>query len=375
MGGGVGVALGAGVGVDAAFTVALAEGAPPGESHDASKAIVRNGAARPSTGGNRMPAAYHDRLRGGQRVGPAMVQLITSRVVTLRAAFSGLVVAGASACGRDTRHEARAEPSPAPTQTLVATTAAPPRCPAVAVEKPSASADALPADPADLGSEAFVQLAVEGFGDAVVSVPQGTTGPRPVVVAVHGNYNRPDTLCEAWRPVFGAAFVLCPRGVPRPDSPSLADQRYTFDNTKALGDEIDRALVALRSRFGAHVDTGSLVYAGFSLGAIMGVFVTAHSPGLFPRVILVEGGTDRYVPDVLDAFAKGGGRRVLFVCAQPDCATDAPFTIARLEAAGVKAECVIGPPIGHRYDGAIAETIQGALPWVLDGDARFLENR
>jgi len=216
-----------------------------------------------------------------------------------------------------------------------------------------------------------VPLAVDGFGEAVVSVPETADGPVPVVVAVHGNYNRPDTLCDAWRPVFRGAFLLCPRGVPRHDSPSLADQRYTFETTTALGEEIDRGLAALRARFGARVDGGPAVYAGFSLGAIMGVFVTAHSASTFPRVVLVEGGTDRYVPDVLDGFAKGGGRRVLFVCAQPDCATDAPFTIARLEAAGVKAECVIGPPIGHRYDGAIADTIRGALPWLLEGDARF----
>jgi hypothetical protein len=33
---------------------------------------------------------------------------------------------------------------------------------------------------------AIVALPVEGYADAVVSVPLGAAGPRPVVVATHG---------------------------------------------------------------------------------------------------------------------------------------------------------------------------------------------
>jgi hypothetical protein len=243
---------------------------------------------------------------------------------------------------------------------------------AIAEPKVAASAAPLESRPQLRSEGDFVALTVEGFGDAVVSVPNGATTPRPVVVAVHGNYNRPDTLCEAWRPVFGErVFILCPRGVERHDSPSLDDQRYTYDDFESLAHEIDVGLRALRARFGAFVDEGPMIYAGFSLGANMGVFVAGHQPDRFPRVILVEGGGNRWVPDVLTAFSKGGGKRVLFVCAQPDCAGEAPFTISRLEAAGVKAEAVIGNPIGHHYDGAVAETTRGALPWLLEDDTRF----
>ena len=284
--------------------------------------------------------------------------------------FCALALAvGTSSCGHDVRREARAEERSAPTASVVSSVDLALALPSAPAASASAENDGVP--PLRTGGP-FIKLPVEGFGEAVVSVPEGATSPRPVVVAVHGNYNRPDSLCEAWRPVFGTdVFVLCPRGIERDDSPSLADQRYTYDNTKDLGTEIDRAVDALKRRFNGYVDDGAMVYAGFSIGAIMGVFVTAHEPNKFPRIALVEGGIDRYVPDVLDGFAKGGGLRVLFVCGQKQCAEDAPFTVQRLENAGVRAECIMGPPVGHRYDDAIADLLRGALPWLLEGDARY----
>jgi dienelactone hydrolase len=217
-----------------------------------------------------------------------------------------------------------------------------------------------------------VELPVDGFGDAALSLPLGATTRRPIVVAVHGNYNRPEGLCETWRTIAGEnVFVLCPRGVLREDSPAPPDQRFTFKDVASLEREIDADLAALRARYAPFIDDGPMVYAGFSLGSIMGVFVVAHSPARFPRVVLVEGGNDRWVPDALDAFVKGGGKRVLFVSAQPECASDAAFANARLEAAGIKSEAVIGAPIGHRYDGSVAETTRGALAWLLAGDPRY----
>lgn len=42
----------------------------------------------------------------------------------------------------------------------------------------------------------YFDLAVPGFGEAVVYAPQGE-GPRVVVVAAHGNYDRPEWQCDA----------------------------------------------------------------------------------------------------------------------------------------------------------------------------------
>src|SRR5687768_13700772 len=45
---------------------------------------------------------------------------------------------------------------------------------------------------AALRAEWLITMPVEGFRDARVTVPQGATEPRPVVVALHGAGDRPE---------------------------------------------------------------------------------------------------------------------------------------------------------------------------------------
>src|SRR5947209_312381 len=134
----------------------------------------------------------------------------------------------------------------------------------------AAVAVAILAAPADASAD-DAALPVVGFADAIVAAPR-TNEPRPVVVAAHGNYDRPEWQCEVWRGIVGdRAFVLCPRGRPRADSPSPDDVRFTYDGAASLAREVDAGLDALRARYGARVQDGPILYAGFSLGAILGV--------------------------------------------------------------------------------------------------------
>ncbi|WP_437288688.1 hypothetical protein [Sorangium sp. So ce406] len=243
---------------------------------------------------------------------------------------------------------------------------------------PAAGADAAApaahaAQIAPLHAEApLVELAVAGFPSAVVSVPIGATARRPVLIASHGNYDRPEWQCEVWRGIAGGdAFILCPRGVARSDSPSTSDVRFTYESNARLEQEIDAGLAALRARFPEHVDPGPALYTGFSLGAIMGSAIAARRASLFPRLVLVEGGHDKWTPAAAKAFADGGGQRVLFVCAQAGCGAAAAAAAARLEKAGVLTRVVRGKEAGHRYDGPVAEETRRALGWVLDADARW----
>jgi dienelactone hydrolase len=217
-----------------------------------------------------------------------------------------------------------------------------------------------------------VDLPLLGHPAAVVSLPLGAESPRPVVVATHGNYDRPEWQCEVWREIVGdKAFVLCPRGIARPDSPSPDDIRFTYSNNQALERELVAGLDALRAQYPDHVAAGSVLYTGFSLGAIMGIAIATRAPSTFPRLVLVEGGHDGWTPDAVKAFAGGGGRRVLFVCSQPGCTAAAKVAAARLAKAGALANVVRGPDAGHRYDGPIAAQTSKALPWVLEGDERW----
>ncbi|WP_437307643.1 hypothetical protein [Sorangium sp. So ce388] len=246
--------------------------------------------------------------------------------------------------------------------------------PAADAAPPAAGAAALAAQIAPLRAQGpFVELALEGFPSAVVSVPIGATSRRPVLIASHGNYDRPEWQCQVWRGIAGdGAFILCPRGVARSDSPSASDVRFTYESNARLEQEIDAGLAALRARFPEHVDPGSVLYTGFSLGAIMGSAIAARRAALFPRLVLVEGGHDKWTPATAKAFAEGGGQRVLFVCAQAGCGAAASAAAARLEKAGVLTRVVRGKEAGHRYDGPVAEETQRALGWILEGDLRWL---
>lgn len=221
-------------------------------------------------------------------------------------------------------------------------------------------------------AEPFVVLEVEGYAPAVVSLPLGASGRRPVIISGHGNYDRPEWQCEVWRSIVGnAAFVLCPRGVPRPDSPSASDVRFTYGDNRVYERELRAGLDALAARFPEHVDPGAVGLAGFSLGAILGVSVASRDPARFERLALVEGGHDTWTPAVAKAFAAGGGKRVLFACGQPPCVLAAKAAAARLERAGVATRIVHGKGIGHGYHGAVANEVRAALPWLFEEDERF----
>src|SRR5690606_35988873 len=102
-----------------------------------------------------------------------------------------------------------------------------------------------PPRPEPLTGSAIVPLTVVGFGTASDSVPLGARERRPVVIALHGNYDRPEWQCQVWREITGGTtWVLCPRGVPRGDAPRGAD-RWTYAGADKLEAELDAALVAL----------------------------------------------------------------------------------------------------------------------------------
>lgn len=213
----------------------------------------------------------------------------------------------------------------------------------------------------------FVALPVPGFADAVVAIPEDIAATTRVVVATHGNYDRPEWSCEVFSRVFERkAFVVCPRGLARPDSPGPDDIRYTYENNQKLEREVDAALEAFRAAsYARAVPKGGVVWVGFSLGAIMGVAIAARRPADFPTLVLVEGGVDRLTDEVMRKLAKGGTERVLLACAQRGCGAPAKSRAARLEALGIRAAVVDAGNIGHTYDGKVADGIQAALPELL----------
>jgi hypothetical protein len=235
----------------------------------------------------------------------------------------------------------------------------------MAPDPPEAALAPLQSEPA------ILPLAVEGFPDTVISVPQGATSPRPVVVATHGMWDFPEGLCDDQRWIFrDRAWVVCPRGRPMPD------KTFRYDSADALGREIDADVHALVARYPGYVDDGAMLYTGFSLGAILGVGVITREPSRFPRAVLIEGGEDRWTPGLAAKYGKGGGRRVLFACGLRGHVPAAQQAASMLGRAGVDARVVLGklPDAGqfiHWYNGPIADETRAAEPWLFEEDPRW----
>jgi pimeloyl-ACP methyl ester carboxylesterase len=212
---------------------------------------------------------------------------------------------------------------------------------------------------------------VQNHQDAIVSLPVGATGSRPLVLALHGNFDRPEWQCAVWRDVTrGYPFILCPRGVPRRDAPQSLD-RWTYGKSGDVRREIDAALAALRDRFGDYIAPGPILYIGFSLGAILGVGIVAGDAERFPRAVLIEGGQSGWTQARAKSYAASGGRRVLFACGQKSCQAEAKGTERLLGRAGLETRSVYGGEVGHAYDGPVADEIARALPWLVRDDPRW----
>jgi len=223
----------------------------------------------------------------------------------------------------------------------------------------------LPPDPL------FTNLVVPPFPPAVVSVPNGATSARPLLVVLHGTGDRPDWNCDAWRHITGAqGFVLCPRGDDDPRESTPGDHRYTLRGGAHLRAYLHAAIDALAARFVGYVDVERPVVTGFSLGATEIAQLALSDPARFPRVAQLEGGHDVWTSPSIATFASGGGARVLFGCGSRWCLPPARAAAKRLERGGVEARVVFAA-VGHTNDRPLQEAIMGELAWFLDGDRRW----
>lgn len=249
--------------------------------------------------------------------------------------------------------EAREAGSPGPEATSGSPDAAPPMAP-------------LPPQPL------FTNLIAPPFPEAVVSVPNGATTVRPVVVVLHGSGDRPDWNCDAWRHITGAqGFVVCPRGDYDPRESTIGDWRYTLRGGAPLRGYVQASLDALATRFGGYVDVERPIVAGFSLGATEIAQLALTDPARFSRIALLEGGHDVWTSSNIAAFAARGGARVLFGCGSTWCLAPARAAAKRLHEAGVEARVVFAA-VGHTNDRPLQEAIMAELAWFLDGDPRWV---
>ena len=130
------------------------------------------------------------------------------------------------------------------------------------------------------GTLESTDLEVPGFRPAVLVLPAERSRPRPVLIAAHGAGDGPRWQCEVWSSIVaGRGFVLCPRGVPL--STGVDEPGHFFRDHHYLGRLVTAALAALRERYAGLVDSGPVVYTGYSQGATMGALFASQRPEIF----------------------------------------------------------------------------------------------
>jgi pimeloyl-ACP methyl ester carboxylesterase len=212
------------------------------------------------------------------------------------------------------------------------------------------------------------ELAVPGFGPAQVALPLGATTPRPIVVVLHGARDRAEWQCGSFRGVFGGrVFIVCPQGQAAGGSGGL----YGFGSYDETAAELRAALAALKARFGKHVAPSPIVLVGYGEGAAFAADLARQEPKFFARVALVNGDPAKLSSTAAKVFVEHGGKRMLFFCTDLDCQSLGSQRALWLSRSGVTAKSVQAN-VGPYLDAAFTTALQKEIPWLLEGDARWM---
>jgi len=213
----------------------------------------------------------------------------------------------------------------------------------------------------------MVPLSSPAANAALAAVPLGARGPRPIVLALHGDAARPEWACGSYRHASsGRGFVVCPRGQPLADG-----TRFSLASLEQSRSELRAALRALKQRFGQHVASGSVVLAATGASVAAAIEIALEEPSFFSHLVLVDGSLERFTSGVVARFAGAGGRRVLVVRTGPSSAGEQDEKRLRaLERAGVETRR-IHVERASGLDGATTEALREAWPWLVRGDSRW----
>jgi predicted esterase len=189
--------------------------------------------------------------------------------------------------------------------------------------------------------------------------------PWPVVLILHGNFDRPEWECEWWTAAAAPhGWLLSPRGIPRTDVPRSYD-RWTYAGATPAAREAHAALDVLKARYPGLVREDGALYVGFSLGAILAGRAMVASRLRFTHAALVEGG-DAIDFSLMRRLAKRGLGRVAYLCGQHSgCGRRAKAALRRWRRAGVEARLWIMPGAGHGYSDDFDPLGKQVLAWLL----------
>ena len=221
------------------------------------------------------------------------------------------------------------------------------------------------------------RLELAHFESASVAIPLGTRWSRPVVVAIHGDAESPETECEAWSAITESGyFVLCP-ALRAASSGDAGASIPPCSSVECLADEIREAIVVLRKRFGRYVARNEVVLSGFDNGAARAVPIALQNPAVFPVLWLVNGGLKQWATALSTNYVERGGKLLGIVCSDVVCESDTLRVEASARAAGLKTVVVKPGPLGMTWDPRLTQATRLAFksampkgwPWMVPGRA------
>ena len=193
-------------------------------------------------------------------------------------------------------------------------------------------------------------LDVPGFHAASHVGPDAdATWPKPVVVVLHGNYDRPEWQCETWKAVAGFyGWLLCPRGKPTPWAPKSAD-RWLYRGRDATQKEIEAGLDALENKYKGRVTRSGMILVGFSLGAIYAPALVAMRATMYSCLFLIEGGVDKIDKQRLRGLKRAGVQGIGFAMSSPKYREATMPLVKKALKLGMKSVYVDMRGAGHNY--------------------------
>ena len=226
-----------------------------------------------------------------------------------------------------------------------------------------------PAPPPALEGASLERLELEGGTHAYVALPVGARDKRVIVVGVHGAGDRADWSCTEWQAVTaGWAFVVCPEGVRHPTAPST----FVWGSAESIAAEADRAVRALRAKYGAWVQDGPLVYGGWSQGGTLAAQVIGSRPGVYDRAVLVEvGHTPLDASQTAASLVAGGVTRTVVSCSSWNCRNFAQSFERAAKRRGLAVRVNDVGLRGHWFDEPVYRTLGPTFVWMVDDQPRF----
>lgn len=197
--------------------------------------------------------------------------------------------------------------------------------------------------------------------------PKGS-GPRPVIMYLHGRGANPQEDCRKWAKV-GTAFgwVVCPQGGEDRGGGSRA-----WANSADSGQHImDAVLNALRAKYKGRVRARNHILVGFSEGAFIAQQVGLRDPQKWSRWLILAASDRYWVGDVKTelSHARSKLRRVYLLTGENDGVVEnTQRTGDLLRQAKVNVKVRIVPQMGHELPhDKMVTTYKKPLLWLSAG--------